>query len=340
MIRMTRRAFARGLAGLSATATGLILLDGCGLLGRAAPQQTRVARIGYLVNISRFEDDTENRAVFRQSLHEFGWNEGQNLTIEWRYAEGQAQRVPEFAAELVRLPVDVLVVPNAVVAAAAMQATSTIPIVAGLGDDPVARGLFTSQAHPGGNVTGLSGIPELSAKQLQLLKEVAPGLSRVGVLWDPANPSLRQSFAVVSSAAQAMGIQVVPMPVHAPEDFDDAFAAGAAGGINGLVELAAQLATFHRAEVVGLAMRYRLPDVYHNRLFVQDGGLMSYGIGSDAIIRRLPYFVDRILRGAQPADVPVEQPTTFELAVNQTAAQALGLTIPPDVAAQVTQWVV
>jgi putative ABC transport system substrate-binding protein len=318
---------------------GLALLDGCGPLSGTAPQQTRVARIGRLVNISRFEDDTENRAVFRQSLHEFGWNEGQNLRIEWRYAEGQAQRIPEFAAELVRLPVDVIVAPNAVVAAAAMQATSTIPIVAGLGDDPVGSGLVTSLAHPGGNVTGLSGIPELSAKQLQLLKQVAPGLSRVGVLWDPANPSLRQGLAVVNSAAQAMGIPVVLMPVHAPEDFDDAFAAGIAGGIDGLFELGAPLTTFHRAEVVVLAIRNRLAGVYHSRLFVEDGGLLSYGIASDAITRRLPYFVDRILRGAQPADVPVEQPTTFELAVNQTAARTLGLTIPPDVAAQVTEWV-
>src|SRR5712691_8083438 len=137
MIRLTRRAFARGVAGLSATATGLSLLDGCGPLSAVAPQPTRIARIGYLVNISRFEDDTENRGVFRQSLHEFGWIEGQNLTIEWRYAEGQEQRIPDFTAELVRLPVDVLVAPNAVVAAAAIQATSAIPIVAGLGDDPV-----------------------------------------------------------------------------------------------------------------------------------------------------------------------------------------------------------
>jgi putative tryptophan/tyrosine transport system substrate-binding protein len=343
---MTRRALARRIARLGATATVTMVLGGCGVLPFAAPQPTRVARIGYLgpkvENTPGAASDFQTRAgsdeekAFRQGLRERGWIEGQNLSILWRYVDDDLQRATA-AAELVSLPVDLIMAPDPSDLAAAMRATSEIPILFELGVDPVQRGLVASLAHPGANLTGLAGMTDLNAKRVQLLKEVVPSLSRLGVLWDPAVNL--EALRAVQSAAQALGVQVVPMPVSAAEDLEGAFANATAEGIDGLLDLPVHVTVAHRPQLLALARQNQLPDVFSLPEYAEDGGLMAFNFDQVGMVRRMSYFADRILRGARAGDLPVEQPTSFVLAVNQTTAQSLGLTIPPDVAAQVTEWI-
>jgi putative tryptophan/tyrosine transport system substrate-binding protein len=355
MTLVSRRRFVGGVAGLSVAAlgaatTGWLAMNGFRLPMGTVPQVGRVARLGYIgPNIeelpgatSGFQAETGSDPVeaFRQGLRERGWSEGQNLAIEWRFVEPQDdQRQMAVATELVGLHVDVIVALSVRSVSAAMQATSMIPIVMGIRTDPIQSGFVASLAHPGGNVTGLAGIPDLNAKLLELFKALDPGLSRVGALWDTLNPGVQLNLASLRSAAQALGVEVLSMPAHALDEIDSAFAAASGGGANGLVDLDFRPTVDDRAHVLALAERYHLPGAFVQTEYVEQGGLIALAADGVELIRRLSYFVDRILRGASPADIPVEQPTSFLLAVNRTTAGRFGLTIPPDVAAQVTEWV-
>jgi putative ABC transport system substrate-binding protein len=255
--------------------------------------------------------------------------EGQTIHLAWRYAEGQVERLPALAAELARLPVDVLVAAGGTpVALAAQRATTTIPIVMTNVGDPVETGLVASLARPGGNITGLSSMsPDITGKRLELLKTVVPALSRVAVLWQPANPSAALQFQELQAAARALHLQVQALEVRGPDEFDHAFSA--ARGAGAVVVVGDSVFTQHRRRITALAQRSRLPAMYVFREFVEAGGLMSYGVNLPDLGRRAAIYVDKILKGAKPADLPVEQPTKFELVINLKTAQALGLTIAP-----------
>jgi putative ABC transport system substrate-binding protein len=257
--------------------------------------------------------------------------------VAWRYAEDQVERLPTLAAELVRLPVGVLVAAGVTpVALAAQRATTTIPIVMTNVGDPVATGLVASLARPGGNITGLSSMsPEITGKRLELLKEVVPALSRMAVLWNPANPSVTLQFQELQEAARALHLQVQALEVRSPAAFDHAF--NAARGAGAVVVLGDPEFTRHRTRITALARRSRLPGMYVFRQFVEAGGLMSYGVSLSDLWRRAAIYVDKILKGTTPADLPVEQPTQFELVINLKTAQSLGLTILPTLLFQMTE---
>jgi putative tryptophan/tyrosine transport system substrate-binding protein len=268
--------------------------------------------------------------AFREGLRELGWIEGQNLAIEFRWAAGQVDRLPALAAELVALPVTLIVTDSTAAALAAQHATHTIPIIMATVADPIGSGLVASLAHPGGNVTGLSLLASgLSAKRLELLKDVVPGLHRVAVLLNAADPGSAPSWQDTESAARALGLQLYPLKVRGPDEFAEAFAAATREGVDGLIPLADAMLFQHRAQIVALAAQSRLPAMYEAKGFTEVGGLMAYGPSIPAQYRRVAYYVDRILKGAKPADLPVEQPMHFELVINLKTAQALGLTIPP-----------
>jgi putative ABC transport system substrate-binding protein len=268
--------------------------------------------------------------ALRQGLREQGWVEGQNITFEDRTTVGDYSRLPDVAAALVRLKVDVIVAWGTTPALAVRKATRTIPIVTTTGSDPVEMGLATSLARPGGNVTGLTNSGrELVGKRIELLKETLPGLSRIAVLWNPESRTQPLSLRDAEAAAKSLGLQVRPAEVRRPEDLEKAFASIAHKRLEALVLAPSNMFRAHRARIVELAARHRLPATFSDRGFVEAGGLMSYGSDEKAIFRRLADYVDRILRGAKPADLPIEQPTKFELVINLKAAKALGLTIPP-----------
>jgi putative ABC transport system substrate-binding protein len=268
---------------------------------------------------------------FRQGLRELGWVEGQNTVIDYRYAEGRFDRLPGLAAELVRLKVDIIVAAPTPAAAAAKKATGTIPIVMIAVGDPVGLGLIASLARPGGNVTGLSFSvgPEILGKQLELLKETVPKLRRVAILSNPANPVQPGQIREVNVAARSLGVQLQFLEARGPNEFDGAFAAMAKERVGALLVLADSMLIAHRTRLADLAARSRLPAAYGTREDVEAGGLMSYGPSLRDLFRRGATFVDKILKGAKPADLPVEQPTKFELVINLKTAKALGLTIPP-----------
>jgi putative ABC transport system substrate-binding protein len=265
-----------------------------------------------------------------QGLKELGYNEGQNLVVERRYAEGRVERFQEFAAEMVRLKVDVIIVVTTPAAFAAREATTTIPIVHPAAIDPVGTGLIASLAHPGGNITGLAVLnAETSAKRLELLREVVPGLSQGAVLWNAANPANGLAWKETEGAARALGVTLQSHEVRAPRDFDGAFAMIAQQHPDILVVLQDALTLEYRKEIIGFALRQRLPSMFVGKEWVEEGGLMSYGDRLPERYRRAADLVDKILKGAKPADLPVEQPTTFELAVNVKTAKAIGLNLPP-----------
>ena len=271
------------------------------------------------------------QSQFLLGLRELGYVEGRNIVIEWRWAEEQIERLPELAAELVQLRVDVIVAGDPQAILPAKQATSTIPIVMSVSADPVGSGLVASLARPGGNVTGLSNVaPQLARKRLELLKEVVPGVSRVAVLGRPGQAG-GEPLAV---ATQALGGQMQALVVQSPDDIKDAFEAAVRERADVLIVLASQIVLRHSRLIVDLAAESRLPTMYPRKEYVQDGGLMYYGPSIPELHRRAAYYVDRILKGAKPADLPVEQPTLFELFVNLKAAQDLGLTIPPSLLAR------
>jgi len=258
--------------------------------------------------------------------------EGQNFAIEERWAEGRAERLPDLAADLVRLKVDVIVTGSTPGARAAKQATTKIPIIAVVVGDPVGTGLVASLARPGGNLTGLSDITvDLSAKRLELLKEVAPTASRVAVLWNPTHPTNPLQLRETQVAAQALGLTLQPVVVGSSDELERAFAAMMRERASALLVLAETLTLLHRRRLADLAAKNRLPAMYPFREQAEAGGLMSYGPSIPDMYRRAAVYVDKILKGAKPADLPVEQPTRFELVINLKTAKALRLTIPPSV---------
>jgi putative ABC transport system substrate-binding protein len=267
--------------------------------------------------------------VFRRGLRDLGYVEGQSIIIEYRWAEGQYERLPDLATELVRLKVDVIVA-VAVAVRAAKQATQTIPIVMASADDPVATGLVASLARPGGNITGLSIIAhDLVGKQLQLLRDLVPNVSRVAVLWNPANRSHGPQLREAETAAQALGAQLYPLEAQGPGEIDRAFATMTRERVGALLVLLDSMLLFQRERIADLAAKNRLPALYGLRWHAEAGGLMSYGANQLVQTRRVASYVDKILKGAKPGDLPIEQPTKFELVINLKTAKALGLTIPP-----------
>jgi ABC-type uncharacterized transport system substrate-binding protein len=297
-----------------------------------AQQPKKVPRLGYLSNTDAATDSARAEGI-RLALRKLGYIDGQNIAIEYRYAEGKVDRAPEQAAELVRLKVDIIVV-----AAgdqwiqAAKIATKTIPIVmAGQGSDPVRAGHVQSLARPGGNVTGLTALnTELGGKRLELLKEAVPKLSRVAVLYDPALPQgLHEVKELLPADARALKLSIEPWEIRAVDDFEKVFVALNKQRLDGLYSLnAGGVMRPNEKRIVGFASKSRLPSVYISREAVEAGGLMSYGRDLADGYRRVAYFVDRILKGAKPAELPVEQPTKFELVINLKTAKQIGITIP------------
>ena len=302
------------------------------LCGSAEAQQPKkVLRIGYLgaTSLSANRDRVE---AFRQGLRELGYVEGKNIVIEYRYAEGKRDRLSELAAELVRLKVDVIVSGGAAATRPAKEATSTIPIVMTGDSDPVGNGFVASLARPGGNITGLATLsPELSGKRLELLKEAVPTLSRVAVLGDSSNPSNAQNLKETELAAGALGVRIQYLDVRGPKDLETAFRAANKGRAEGVLVLGGAVFVSQRTQVAELAVKSRLPAIYYRPDFVEDGGLMSYATGLTDLSRRAATYVDKILKGRKPADLPVEQPMKFEFIINLKAAKQIGLTIPPNV---------
>ncbi len=318
---MNRRTFIGTVAG------GLLAAP----LGAEAQQAGKVPRIGYLA--PNLAAGPLGREAFRQGLRDLGYVEGRNLVIEYRDADGKFERLPALAGELVALKVDIIVAPNTVGVLAAMQATRTLPIVFATAGDPVTSGLVTSLARPGGNVTGLSILaPELIGKGLEQLTQAVPGVSRVAALWEPGAVGERMDKDMVKraeGAARALGVRLQFVEARGPADFDRAFSDMTRARAGALTVLGSTMFGSETRRLVDLAAKTRLPAVYPWREFVDAGGLMSYGANIVDNYRRAATYVDKILKGAKPADLPVEQPTKFELVINLKTAKALGLTIPP-----------
>ena len=295
-------------------------------------QPAKVPRIGILGGSSATAAAVPIEA-FRQGLRERGWVEGKNVAIEYRWAEGKYDRFPDLAAELVHLRVDVIVALNTPAALAAKQATRTIPIVTVAVRDPVESGLVASLARPGGNITGLTIAvgPELVGKQLELLKEAVPQVSRVAVLWNPTHPAHPPQLREAEGAARSLGVRLQPLGVSSPNEFDSAFAAMTRERAAAGLVLADSMFFAHRTRLADLATKSRLPVMYGLREHVEAGGLMAYAANLADLFRLAAGYVHKILKGAKPADLPVEQPTKFELVINLKTAKALGLTIPQSV---------
>ena len=301
-----------------------------------AQQAKKVPRIGYLATGSRSSASaSSNFKAFLQGLHELGYIEGKNIAIEYRYAEGKSDRYPELASELVRLKVDVIFTSSDPAVRAAKKASQTIPIVFAAVSDPVAAGLVDSLARPGGNATGLSLLsPELDGKRLELFKEAFPKTTRVAFLWGIRGPSWDRVLRDAQAVAKTLGLQLQPLEVKGPEDFKKAFEAAKSGGAQGLSVPPSPLLYFHRAMIADLATKNRLPAMYSDARYVEAGGLMSYGPNFDDLWKRAATYVDKILKGTKPADLPVEQPTKLEFVINLKAAKQIGITIPPNVLAR------
>jgi putative ABC transport system substrate-binding protein len=299
-------------------------------LAAEAQQAAKVPRIGFLSGATSGVSSPVLDA-FRQGLRELGWIEGQNIVIDYRFPEGRSDRLPDVAAELVQLKVDIIVAEATQGVAAAKNATTTIPIVMISGSaDPVGLGFIASLARPGGNVTGLSYSvgPEIVGKGLELLKEIVPKVRRVAILSNPASPVQPLFIRELNDAARSLGVQLQLLEVRGPNEFDGAFAAMAKERVGALLVVADAVFIRHRTRLEDLAARSRLPAAYGARVHVEAGGLMSYGPSVRDLFRRSATFVDKILKGAKPGDLPVEQPTKFELVINLKTAKALGLTIP------------
>jgi putative tryptophan/tyrosine transport system substrate-binding protein len=302
-----------------------------------AQQPKKVPRIGYLSSVDPASESARAGGI-RLALRELGYIEGQNIAIEYGYSEGKADRAPELAAELVRLKVDIIVVAGGIIwIRATKNATKTIPIVmVGAGNDPVEAGLIESLARPGGNITGLTNLSgKLGGKRLELLKEAVPKVTRVAVLYEPATPAnVLEVNEDLPVAARALKMTLQPWEIRAADGFERVFAALSKERPDGLYVAGSPLLNNNQKRIAGLALKSRLPSVYQSREAVDAGGLMSYSADLADSYRRVAYFVDRILKGAKPADLPVEQPTKFEFVVNLKAAKKIGLTIPPNVLAR------
>ena len=315
-----RRAFLGSLAG------GLFAVP---LAVEAQQQVGKLSRIGVLMNL--YSPDAHPPQALRQRLRDLGYVEGQNLVIDWRYQLGGTDRLAALAAELVRLKPDVIVADVTVAIRAAMQATSTIPIVMASSADAVGGGLVTSLGRPGGNVTGVTTmLAEMSAKRLQLLKEVAPNVSRVAVLWDPAIPWHRALLKEIEATAPTLRLQPVVIAVRSRDDFGDAFSEMTKGRVDA-VFVSHTMTPSARGQIIDFTAKNRLPTMFMDRDYVAAGGLMSYASNFSEEFRHAAEYVAKILKGARPGDLPVEQPTKFELVINLKTAKALGLTIPQSV---------
>jgi putative tryptophan/tyrosine transport system substrate-binding protein len=315
---MLRKTFAFGLGTLF-----LITFH----LAQAQQPPTKIPRIGYLM--TRFLDPVRSEAL-RQGLRELGYVEGKTIVIEWRSAEGKLDRLPALVAEFVRLKVDVIVTGGPLPTRVTKDATSTIPIVITQVNDPVGNGFVASLARPGGNITGLSTLaPEISGKQLELLKEILPSLSRAAVFGTSTQPGNSQVLKEVELAAGALAVKLQYVDIISPKDIESAFRAASKGRAEAVLMIASSsVVGDRRQEIVDLAVKSRLPVIYPFSSYVEAGGLMFYGANLRDLDRRAATFVDKILKGAKPADLPVEQPTKFDLVINLKTAKALGLKIP------------
>jgi putative ABC transport system substrate-binding protein len=315
-----------GLSAVRVLVTFTLVILTAPLAAEAQPPG-KVYRIGYL---DTAPPPAHLWDALLEGLRERGYIEGRSIVFEHRFSEGNAERFPEFAAEMVRLRVDIIIVITTPAALAAKNATQTIPIVIPTAIDPVGAGLVESLARPGGNVTGLSAISsDLVGKRLELLKDVVPGLSRVAVLWNAANPANASAWKETQAAARALGLLLHSQEVRGPQDLEGAFALTAKARPDALLVLGDSLINMHRQHIAEFATQEHLPSVFTGRESVVAGGLMSYGPSLPDRFRRAAYYVDRILKGAKPADLPVEQPMKFELVINLKTAKAFGLTIPP-----------
>jgi len=299
-----------------------------------AQQPTKIPRIGLLFTATPSAAAARIEA-FRQGFRELGYVEGKNILIEQRYAEGQLNHMNELAAELVRLKVDVIVTIGPAATRPAKEATTAIPIVMGVDDDPVGNGFVASLARPGGNITGLASLaPEIGGKQLELLKEIVPRLSRVAVLGTSTQPGNVQSLREAEVAAQALAVKLQYLDVLSPKDIEPVFRTASNGRAEAVLVLRASIFFSHRKQIVDLAAKRQLPAMYYTTEYVEEGGLMTYGVSITDLFRRAATYVDKILKGAKPAELPIEQPTKFELVVNLKTAKRIGLTIPPNVLAR------
>jgi putative ABC transport system substrate-binding protein len=304
-------------------------------LAARAQQAGKVWRLGFLQPGAPPEPLVD---AIRVRLRELGYVEGRDLTVEARWAEGKLDRLDALAAELVSLNVDVIVAFTTPAALAARHATNTIPIVFTAVGDPVGAGVVASLAHPGGNATGFSGLAtEMSGKRLEILWKIVPTMSRVAMLWNDTNPGMMLRARQAQDATAKLGVTVQSVGVHDLIDFEPAFAAIANGGANAMLTLADGVTVLHRKRIVDFALQQRLPAIYETREFVQYGGLVSYGSDILDIQRRAAGYIDRIFKGTKPADLPVEQPTKFNLVLNLKTAKALGLDVPPTLLARVDE---
>jgi putative ABC transport system substrate-binding protein len=311
---------------------GLIITFALGILlaplAVDAQQAKKIPRIGFLES-GGAERMKSRLAAFQQGLQELGYLEGKNIVVEQRYASGKFETLPELAAELIRLNVDVILAGGAPAAHAAKKITTTIPIVIGNAADPVGTGLVTSLARPGGNITGLSDFNlGVVTKRLELLKEVVPSASRVAVLLNPANPTNPLQLKELQAVAPALGVTLLPFEAKRPDDIDRAFTTIRKERSGAILVFGDPMLQTHQRRIAELAAKNRLPAIWAHRESVDAGGLMSYGTNFDDLYRRAATYVDKILKGAKPADLPVEQPTKFELIINLKTAKTLGLTIP------------
>jgi ABC-type uncharacterized transport system substrate-binding protein len=298
-----------------------------------AQQPTKVPRIGYLTGATPGGQAVRIEA-FRQGLRELGYLEGKNIGVEYRYAELKPARLPALAADLVRLKVDVIVTSAGGMTRAAKEATNIIPIVMAQDSDPVGNGFVASLARPGGNITGLSNLaPEISGKQLELLKEIIPKLSRVAILGGTST-STAQQLKEIELASSAFKVKIQYLSVQSSKDIETAFQAASEGRVGAILVLAGPIFNSNRPQIAKLAVRSRLPAIYNHSQYVIDGGLMTYSASQPDLDRRAATYVDKILKGAKPADLPVEQPQKFEFIINLKAAKQIGLTIPPNVLAR------
>jgi putative ABC transport system substrate-binding protein len=303
---------------------------GCGALAQAQ-QPTKIPRIGYL-NASSASSASSRIEAFRRGLRELGYVEGKNIVIEYRFAEGNLDRLRQLTAELVQINVDIIVSGGPTVTRPAKEATSTIPIVMGFDDDPVGSGFVASLARPGGNITGLSTLaPEISGKQLEILKEIVSRLSRVAVLGSSTRSGTSLSLKEMELAAGAFKVQIQYLDIQDPKDIETAFGAASKGRADAILVLGSPVLNLRRTQIADLAVKNRMPGVYAQPEYMDAGGLMYYGASFTDIFRRAATYVDKILKGAKPADLPVEQPTKFEFIINLKAAKQIGLTIPPNV---------
>jgi putative ABC transport system substrate-binding protein len=294
-----------------------------------AQQPERVWRVGYLGGGSR-ERLVHLVSALEAGLRDLGYSERRNIVFEHRYADGKLERLPELAAEMVRIKLDVIVASNPQIVAA-KQATTIIPIVMVSVPDPVGRGLVATLARPGGNITGLASTAttDIYGKRLELLRELSPGVSRVAALWPPAVPGRTADLQRTEEAARQLKLTLRPVPIPTADNIEDAFGSIAQERVEALIVVGAEFLLDRRAQITALAAKNRLPTMYQVREFVEAGGLVSYGVDQRHEFRRAAAYVDKILKGAKPADLPVEQPTKFEFVINLKTAKALGLTIPP-----------